>query len=178
MADMAYTYRNESYVRRTNWGAIWAGVFVFMAIWSVFGALGFAIFASSASPNAAQPVIGMSVGIGFWLAILTAISMYVAGRETGRLAGVTTRADGLTHGMAMFGLSIMGFIVLVSLGSVAGGGTLPGRATPYVLTVFANLGWIGFVSLILGWLGAMFGASQGASARAERTTPREIRPAA
>jgi hypothetical protein len=48
-----------------------------------------------------------------------------------------------------------------------------------VLTVFANMGWIGFVALILGWLGAMFGAAHGAGRKVERTTaPREIRPAA
>jgi hypothetical protein len=180
MADIAY--RNEGLVRRTDWGAIWAGVFTFMAIWAVFGALGFAIFASAASPTAARPVLGMSVGIGIWMIVLTAIAMYVAGRETGRFAAVTTRHDGLIHGMIMFGLSFVGVLVLVALGSFSTGGTRAGTAgqgvTPYVLTVFTDLGWIGFFALILGWLGAMFGASSGASQRAERTVPREIRPAA
>jgi hypothetical protein len=155
-----------------------------MAIWAVFGLLGFAIFASAANPNAARPVLGMGAGIGIWVIILTAIAMYVAGRETGRFAAVTTRHDGLIHGMVMFGLSIVSLLVLVSLGSfgvsttVAGAAT-PGTAvTPYVLSVFTGLGWIGFIALILGWLCAMWGASSGASQRAERTAPREIRPAA
>ena len=37
--DVAYRGTNVG-VRSTDWGAIWAGVFSFMAIWSVFGALG------------------------------------------------------------------------------------------------------------------------------------------
>jgi hypothetical protein len=176
MADIAY--RNEGLVRRADWGAIWAGVFTFMGIWAVFGALGFAIFAGAMSPAAAPPMVGMSVGIGFWAVILTAIAMYVAGWATGRIAAVTTRQDGLLHGMAMFGLSIVGMLALVSLGSFAAGAAAAGTSTPYVLTVFAHLGWIGFVALLLGWLGAMWGASSGVSQRVERTSPREIRPAA
>jgi len=52
MADIAYqddlTYRNDSILfggpRRLSWGAIWAGVFTFWAIWIVFEVLAFAIF--------------------------------------------------------------------------------------------------------------------------------------
>ena len=130
-----------------------------------------------------RPVLGMGAGIGIWVIILTAIAMYVAGRDTGRFAAVTTRHDGLIHGMVMFGLSIVSMLVLVSLGSYgvsAAATATPGTAvTPYALSVFTGLGWIGFIALILGWLCAMWGASSGASQRAERATaPREIRPAA
>lgn len=106
MADLAY--RNEFPAiapRRTDWGAIWAGVFVFIGIWSVFGLLGMAIFASAANANAAQPVTGMGVGEAIWGIILTAIAMYVAERETGHLARQESRQDGLIHGLIMFGLA-------------------------------------------------------------------------
>ena len=47
MADI--TNNEELALRvRTDWGAIWAGVFTFIAIWSVFGFLGMAVFASAA----------------------------------------------------------------------------------------------------------------------------------
>ena len=124
MANIAY---NEvaSYARgRTDWGAVWGGVFVFIAIWSVFGLLGMAIFASAANPEATRPVSGMGVGIGIWSIVLTIIAMYVAGRETGRLAGVTSRHDGLVHGMIMFGLSVMAILAI----TVLGGSTLTGGA--------------------------------------------------
>jgi hypothetical protein len=59
MADLAYRNDIVPVRRRTDWGAIWAGVFTFIAVWSVFGLLGEAIFASTANPNAAHPVTGM-----------------------------------------------------------------------------------------------------------------------
>jgi hypothetical protein len=190
MADIAY--RNEGFVygaARVSWKAIWAGVFTFVAIWSVFGTLGLAIFASNASPNAAAPVRGQSVGIAIWSIILTIIAMYVAGRETGRLAEVTTRHDGLIHGMIMFGLSVVAGVVLTILGgAVLSGGTgVQGSAhSGYLLGGFADLGWSGFVALLLGWLAAMGGGSQGAGQRItpgnisnpRDTNVRDIRPAA
>jgi hypothetical protein len=185
MADLAYRTNTVSVVRgRTDWGAIWAGVFTFVAIWSVFGALGVAIFASSANPNAATPVMGMNVGLGIWAIVLTIIAMYVAGRETGRLAGVDNRHDGLIHGMTMFGLSVVAAVILTMLGgtSLSGGTGIAGTShSPYILTVVADIGWIGFLALLLGWLAAMGGASSGVAHKQVQqpvNTPREIRPAA
>ena len=185
MADLAY--RNEAFsypANRTAWGAIWIGVFSFVAIWSVFGILGEAIFASSASPNAAHPVTGMSAGMGAWATILTIISMYVAGRVTGHFSEIDDRNGRIMHGMAMFGLSVIAVIVMVILSgtAISGGSGVPGGPhSSYMLTVFADVGWIGFVSLFLGWLAAMGGAAHGAirhAASAGNTKVRDIRPAA
>src|SRR5579883_2703674 len=170
MADIPYRPENIEYVSRgrTDWGAIWAGVFTFVAIWSIFGLLGLAIFAGIANPNAPNPVSGMNVGLGIWSIILTIIAMYVAGRETGRLAAVTNKHDGLVHGMIMFGLSVVATIVITVMAgnSLSGGVGVQGTVhSPYLLTVFSDLGWIGFISLFLGWLAAMGGASQGAIVR-------------
>jgi hypothetical protein len=183
MADLAFRNQSVTYARgRTDWGAIWAGTFTFVAIWSVFGLLGVAIFASNAQPNAQAPVTGQSIGIAIWCIILTLIAMYVAGRETGRLAEVTSRHDGLIHGMIMFGLSVVSAIVVAVLGgAVLSGGTgIQGNAhSPYILGMFADLGWAGFLALLLGWLAAMGGAAQGASSRTEPVNNvRDIRPAA
>jgi hypothetical protein len=182
MADLAYRNEPVVYTRRTDWAAIWAGVFCFVAIWSVFGLLGEAIFASASNPNAANPVTGMSVGMSIWGIILTIIAMYVAGRETGRLAGVATRHDGLVHGMIMFGLSVVSTIVIIVLaGATLSGGTgITGTSahSPYVLSVFADLGWAGFVALLLGWLAAMGGASTGVTKKVATTNNvRDIRAA-
>ena len=183
MADLAYRNEiiNPTLRRHTDWGAIWAGVFVFMAIWSVFGALGFAIFASAASPSAASPIYGMSAGMGIWAIVLTIIAMYVAGRETGHLAGVNNRHDGLIHGLVMFGLSTVAVIILAAMGSATltgGTGAAGSSHSPYVLSLLSGLGWYGFVALFLGWLAAIFGASSGASPLVEQRNVREIRPAA
>lgn len=166
---MPLTYENPATAARplADWRAIWAGVFTFIAIWSVFGFLGLAIFASSANPSSAQPVMGMSVGMGIWAIVLTIIAMYVAGRETGRLAAVTNRHDGLIHGIIMFGLSVAAVWVITALaGGLLGTGTAGGTHSPYALTLTVNVSWILFVSLFLGWLAAMGGASTGAGRRA------------
>jgi hypothetical protein len=179
MADLAY--RNDNIVLRrsgTDWGAIWAGMFTFIAIWSVFGLLGTAVFASVANPGAAHPVTGMSIGMGVWAVVLTIIAMYVAGLETARLAAVATRHDGLIHGMIMFGLSVVAALVVTVLGgpSLGGGAGVAGTShTPYILSIFADLGWIGFFALFFGWLAAMAGASTGAGSHT--VTPEVAKPA-
>jgi hypothetical protein len=175
------TYEQVGVVRApgTHWGAIWAGVFTFIAIWSVFELLGIAIFASIGTPNAG-PAAGMGLGIGIWTIILTIIAMYVAGRETGRLAAVASRHEGLIHGVIMFGLSVAAAIVLATLaGTIFSTAGAVGTHNAYALTMTADLGWILFLSLFLGWLAAMGGASTGAGHTMHTETQvREIRPAA
>ena len=184
MATSNYENQNVTLARsRVDWGAIWAGVFSFISIWSVFGLLGAAIFASAANPNASRPVTssGMDWGMGIWAIVLTIIAMYIAGRITGRLAAVDTRHDGITHGMAMFGLSVIAALVIIVLGgnSITGAAADASAHSAYVLDVIAGLGWAGFISLFLGWLAALGGASAGAQRRPQTQTQVEpIRRAA
>lgn len=159
-----YVTETVSDLRRTSWGAIWAGTFAFIAIWAVFGMLGEAIFASAANPSAAEPVGGMSIGMGFWGVILTIIAMYVGGRVTGHFSNAVDRGSRLLHGLAMFGLSVISFVIVAILSGAAlsgGSGLAGGAHSSYILTVFADLGWIGFFSLFFGWLAAMGGAAHG-----------------
>jgi hypothetical protein len=180
MAQLSYREENAAFFRRkTDWGAIWAGVFTFVAIFTVFGTLGVAIFASSANPNAARPVLAMSTGIGIWAIVLTIIAMFVAGRETSHLAAVTNRHDGLLHGMVMFGLSVIAAIIVTAIGGAAlNGGAQNVNASPYVFTLAAGLGWVGFVSLFLGWLAALWGASSGVVVVRPQADIRDIKTAA
>jgi hypothetical protein len=185
MADLAY--RNEVSGRlmgSVSWGAIWAGMFTFVAIWSVFGILGEAIFASAASPASPQPISSMSVGMGIWAIILTIIAMYVAGRVTAHLSGFIDRTSRIIHGVAMFGLSVMAVVVTVVLSGTAfsgGSGLAAGTHSAYMLTVFSDVGWIGFACLFLGWLAAMGGAAHFRAAKVSinpANNVRDIRPAA
>lgn len=150
-----------TFFSRPNWGAIWAGVFAFFAIWAVFGALGVGVFASAADANATQPVLGMNVGISIWFVILTVIAFFVAGRITGKLARTNTTAGGSIYGLVMFGLTVAGSVVLIAIGGTAldiltvHGGV----HSAYELNAFSYLGWTSFVGLFLGWLAAMGGAS-------------------
>jgi hypothetical protein len=140
-----------------DWGAIWAGVFTFFAIWCVFGLLGMSLFSDVSGSR-----IGVSVGMGIWAVILTIVAMYVAGRATGHLAGVSTARDGLIHGVVMFGLSVMialGVTALAGHSIDVNAATAVGARSPYLLGIFADLGWFGFLSLFFGWLAAMGGAT-------------------
>jgi len=157
----AVTQENVNFFSRPNWGAIWAGMFAFLAIWAVFGTLGVGVFASSANANAASPILGMSVGIGAWFVILTVISFFVAGRITGRLARTQTSRDGAVYGFVMFGVAVSASLLLVLLGGFATGATIiHGTAhNGYILGDFSFLGWVTFFGFFLGWIAAMAGAS-------------------
>ncbi len=157
MADLNYAQENVTVISRPNWSAIWAGMFTFIAIWSVFIMLGAGIFATSAS-SAPTATGGLSLGMAVWSVILTLIAMFVAGQVTGRLAGITNSRDGMIHGMVMFGLSVAAALVIGVIGNSTQAGAA-GASTPYLFAMFANWGWTLFASLFLGWLGAMGGAS-------------------
>lgn len=176
MADLTYRAPGIAVERSgTPWGAIWAGVFSFAAIWSVFGLLGAAIF--STAGNTANPSTGIGWGMGIWSIVLTMIAMYVGGRVTGHLASVTTRNEGVLCGMTMFGLAVIAALVIVVLsGAAAGNGA---ASAPFMLTVFSSVGWFGFVALFLGWLCAMSGAASAMRAERQAAAPvRDIRAAA
>jgi hypothetical protein len=64
---------------RPNWGAIGGGALTFLAIWAVFGTIGFGIFTVSANPKAAAHETGTNAGIAARFVIVTVISMFVAG---------------------------------------------------------------------------------------------------
>jgi hypothetical protein len=180
------TFHNENVLARpkTDWAAIWAGTFTFAAIWAVFGALGYAIFGGMSNPGSTSLTSGAAIGMSIWGIVLTIIAMYVAGRETGRLAMVTNRHDGLIHGMIMFGLSTVAVALLVflargSLGITTAAGSAAATQNPYLLDMTGGTGWVVFLALILGWLAAMGGASTGVQrgTQPERAV-QPIRPAA
>lgn len=162
MATLNYPSQTASYAReevvitRPNWGAIWSGMFSFIAIWAVFGALGAAIFATAATPN--TPHAGISVGMTIWGVILSIIAMFVAGRITGQLAGRQNSVR--MHAIVMFGLSVTAALVILVLGGNAFGSTnLTGTGQGYIIGLFTDMGWPLFIALFLGWLAAMGGAT-------------------
>jgi hypothetical protein len=156
---------------KTDWGATWAGVFTFAAIWSTFEMLGIALLGSSPGPGS-----HMNPGLAIWTIVLSLIAMYVAGHETGRLAQVAEKIDGIVHGMMMFGLSVVAMLVLAALGT----GMIGGSLNIYLLNQSPAMRWTIFASLILGWLAAMIGASGNTGGRTMKAVDnvRDIRPAA
>lgn len=99
---------------------------------------------------------------------------------------MTNRHDGLMHGMIMFGLAVVSVLILTSLfGAALSGGSGVQGTSPRAIGTYAGFGWAGFIALLLGWLAAMAGGSQGMAKRKEPPTRdlrdrdvRDIRPAA
>jgi len=178
MADtslpMQSTYPETHLRRRADWRAVWGGVFVFASIWAVFESLALAIFGIPAA------ISGMGAGLAIWTVVLTIIAMYVAGLETGRMSGALTRHDGLAHGLMMFGLSVVGAMALYALsGIVLNYGSVASAHTGLITGVTSGMAWTGFLSLFLGWLAAMGGASSGIESKSlEARRPVAVRPAA
>jgi hypothetical protein len=146
---------------------VWGGAFIFAAIWTVFEFLAVAIFG----------IAHLGSAIAVWTIVLTIIAMWVAGMETARLAGYSTRHDGIAHGLMMFGLAITGAMAWVLLST-----TVLGTAT--VRDALSNgiapgTAWTAFLSLFLGWLAAMGGASTGMERKKELVKDNvPMRPAA
>ena len=108
--------------------------------------------------------------------ILTLIAMYVAGRQTGRMAALTTRNDSLIHGMMMFGLAVVGAPLLTVMESTISAANTHALVN---LTTEAGAGWAAFLGLLLGWIAAMAEASmvvRPAITEVKQTVP--FRPAA
>jgi MFS family permease len=171
MAAATYTDQNLTVARRgVKWGAVWAGVFIFAAIESVFGMLAVAIFVTPVNPAAVHPITGISVGASIWAIVLTVIAMYAAGLISGRLAEVSTRNEGAAHGQAMFGLSVVGVLLLTLLAGVGmAAGAAAESPVAHVVNALAGIGWATFIALILGWLGAMIGGSMAVPQRRDAT---------
>jgi len=175
MADLVNRVPGIPVVRSTGpWGAIWAGVFSFAAIWAIFGMLGAAIFSSTG--NMGSPMSGADIGMGIWSIVLTMIAMYVGGRVTGYLAGTTNRSQGLVYGMTMFGLAVISALLIVVLRLAAG--HIAATVGPHIPAITPAVGWFGFIALFLGWLCAIAGASSGRPPESQGATVREMRTAA
>lgn len=179
MADMSYQGESRPVYRGSSmdWGAVWAGLFTFLAIWSVFGALGFAIFAGATPAVAGHAGAGTGVGMGIWIVVLTIIAMWVAGQQTGKLAGLDGRFEAASHGMVMFGLGVAAVVVLTMSGGLLfsnGGGAVHDTA------LLTSSGWVGFFALFLGWLAAISGAVSGIKPKTAmlNNNVRDIRTAA
>ena len=174
---MAYlAYKTDAPLSRsatTDWSAIWAGLFTFAAIWSVFGVLGLAIFSGTGNTG--------NIGLGWWSIILTVIAMYIAGHLTGRTAATDGRYHGVRHGMILFGLCVIAGVVLRLAGASWFASISPSSTQNSwnLLVLFGGNVWMAFFGLFLGWLAAMMGAAYAVPNRAVQTANvATMRPAA
>jgi FtsH-binding integral membrane protein len=125
----AVSVEAEPATHYVDWGAIFAGVFVAIAISSVFLAFGSAIGLSLTSfhPPESAPVTGLVIAAGLWLLWVQISSFiggaYVTGRMRRRIgdakAHEVTMRDG-THGLIMWAVNIVIGVVLAGWITIAG----------------------------------------------------------
>jgi hypothetical protein len=116
-------------IHYVDWGAIFAGVFISLAVSSVFLAFGSAIGLSVTSfhPSASAPVVGLVIAAGLWLLWVQISSFiggaYVAGRMRRRIGDATAHEvemrDG-AHGLILWAVNIVIGAALASWIAIAG----------------------------------------------------------
>ncbi|MFK3888399.1 hypothetical protein [Sphingomonas sp. NPDC079357] len=107
--------------RRVSWGAIFAGVVIAVAVQLLLGILGTGIGLSMVDPAAGTTpgATGFGIGAGIYWLITTVIALGSGGYAAARLSGVTEKFDALSHGLVVWGLTLI--LTLYLLTSAVGG---------------------------------------------------------
>lgn len=122
----AYPHDWYASLRRLSWGAIFAGLFVALAVFITLQMLGAGIGLSSISLTGGETTSASSLGIGaaIWSFIIGLIALFIGGWVAGRLAVQPNRTERVLHGLTVWGLFyvVMFWVVTTALSSLAGGG--------------------------------------------------------
>ena len=109
--------RREPMLRRTAWGAIFAGTFVAISCQLLLASLGLAIGAAAFGPGSEAGNVGTFAGV--WWVLTAIISLFLGGLVTAWLAGFPRWVDGMIHGAVVWGLTVAVSAWLVTTGSAA-----------------------------------------------------------
>ncbi len=111
--------------RRISWPALFAAVFVAIAIELMLSILGVAVGLGFVSPEAGATPHASSLGIGagVWWFVSTLIAFGIGGFVAAWLAGITARFDGVLHGVVTWAIATMVVVYLLTtaLGGLLGG---------------------------------------------------------
>ncbi|MEH3120419.1 MAG: hypothetical protein PGN16_00330 [Sphingomonas phyllosphaerae] len=107
--------------RRVSWGAIFAGVVIAVAVQLLLGILGTGIGLSMVDPvdGTTPGATGFGIGAGIYWLITTVIALGSGGYAAARLSGVTEKFDALSHGLVVWGVTLI--LTLYLLTSAVGG---------------------------------------------------------
>ncbi len=112
-------------VKRTSWGAIFAGVIIVLIVQVLLSMLGVGIGASTVDVVEGQSPQASTIGIGagIWWVVASLISVAVGAWVAGRLAGMPQRMDGALHGLVTWGLSalVVFYLATTAMSSLVGG---------------------------------------------------------
>ncbi len=111
--------------RRISWPALFAAVFVAIAVELMLSILGVGVGLGFVSPQAgATPhVSSLGIGAGVWWFVSTLIAFGIGGFVAAWLAGITSRFDGLLHGVVTWAIAtlVVVYLLTTALGGLLGG---------------------------------------------------------
>jgi hypothetical protein len=112
-------------VKRTSWGAIFAGVAIVLIVQVLLSMLGVGVGASTVDVTQGQSPEASTIGIGagIWWVVASLISVAAGAWVAGRLAGMPKRMDGALHGLVTWALSalVVFYLMTTAMSSVIGG---------------------------------------------------------
>lgn len=117
----------EPFFTRARWGAIFAGVFIAIAIQLLFTLIGVSVGMATIDPTENGDYTGsFAISAGLLTLIGVAAAMFCGGWVAGRMAGVPWSLDAMMHGAVVWALTaIISFYLMTtaigSLVSAAGG---------------------------------------------------------
>jgi hypothetical protein len=118
-------YDDRHIHRRVSWSALFAAVFVALAIELMLSILGVGVGLGFVSPEAgATPHASrLGIGAGVWWFVSTLIAFGIGGYVAAWLAGITVRFDGVLHGVVTWAIATMVAVYLLTtaLGGLLGG---------------------------------------------------------
>ena len=116
--------RDNSPVRHTAWGAVFAGAIIALMITFLlnllFAGIGLANFDPATSNN---PLAGYETGSIIALIVINVVALFIGGLVTGRLSGTPRRGDAVVHGVLTWSILTIGTILLLTtaVGRIVGG---------------------------------------------------------
>jgi hypothetical protein len=183
---------------KLSWGALFGALFFAMGVFLLLGALGLAVVLSGLGHAGPGALRAASIGIAIWLGIASLAALFVGGMVASRTAGIVDRATGAIHGAVLWGLktSAVGFVIALASasqssvasnsnsmgemggrGDVTNGGAGAIEAFVHGAAQAGTAMWWVVLSLALGLVAAVAGATVGVTARQRRAAaqvlPRE-----
>ena len=110
---------------RISWGAVFAGLFIVVAVQILLNMLGAGIGLSMVDPKAGEGGSPANWGIaaGLWWVASNLLALFAGGHVAARLAGCWRAQDAALHGLIVWAAALLlgAFLVASTMGAVVGG---------------------------------------------------------
>lgn len=108
---------------RIKWSAVFAGWVVGLALQMVLMLLGLGFGAWAIDFRENNPAEGLPMGAAIWTGVSMLLAAFTGGYVTSRLSGMSSRADGLYHGVVVWGVNwlIFAWLTTTAMSAMIGG---------------------------------------------------------